>query len=432
MDLGMFDRFYPSLKTRVLIDERRFDMSRSDKNSEKYVIPMHRKNVWTNKCMQDPRKKCLQVSYHDPSAQYRKGWGSFKRKRGLTLCYSCRKPGHLAKECPGRRPSCLCCKAMDHEVLDCPRMIAKLEEMNMRQENPKADPETKIMTESQKESEKVLLQMKETLNDHRHVRLSEIFKEKECLEARIGDFDIDCVLDEETQVNIMTERTWEAIGRPAMIPSLGGIGLFKGKLINLCGKLTQIPMNANGTSTEEDFEIIKFIENSAPFTMLLGKPWIERDQARRQEEEEVLEQKKQELKEFMTRRITHLIEEQKNRSKLFNTRDPDVEVARTLEDPQKIEVPIPDKEEGSPSNLRKESQQREVTMPKEDKNQNGKRHTETKLTGKKARKLSKKRAKIDKLQKVPEGTSQKENLQNWSFVGISEQRHMALRHGEAI
>jgi hypothetical protein len=46
---------------------------------------------------------------------------------------------------------------MDHEVLDFPRMIAKLESMNMRQENPKADPETKIMAEPQKESEKVLL-----------------------------------------------------------------------------------------------------------------------------------------------------------------------------------------------------------------------------------------------------------------------------------
>jgi hypothetical protein len=239
MDLGMFDRFCPSLKTRVLIDERRFDMSRSDKNSERYVIPMHRKNVWTNKWMQDPRKNFLQVSYYDPSTQYRKGWGSFKRKRGLTLCYSCRKPGHLAKECPGRRPSCLCCKAMDHEVLDFPRMIAKVERMNLNQENPKADPETKIMVESQKESEKVLLQMKETLNDHRHVRLSEIFKEKECIEARIGDFDIDCVLDEETQVNVMTERTWELLGKPAMIPSLGGIGLFRGKLITLCGKLAQ-------------------------------------------------------------------------------------------------------------------------------------------------------------------------------------------------
>jgi hypothetical protein len=56
----------------------------------------------------------------------------------------------------------------------------------------------------------------------------------------------------------------------------------------------------------------------------------------------------------------------------------------------------------------------------------------TKLTGKKARKLSKKRAKIKKLQKDPEGTLQKENLQNWSFIGISTQRHMALHHGEAI
>jgi hypothetical protein len=53
MNLGMFDRFYPSL------DERRFDMSISHKNSEKYVIPMYRKNVWTNQCMQEPRKKCL-------------------------------------------------------------------------------------------------------------------------------------------------------------------------------------------------------------------------------------------------------------------------------------------------------------------------------------------------------------------------------------
>jgi hypothetical protein len=122
----------------------------------------------------------------------------------------------------------------------------------------------------------------------------------------------------------------------------------------------------------------------------------------------------------MTRRITHLIKEQKNRLKLFNTRDSDVEVARTLEHPQKIEVPILDKEEASPLNLRKESQQREVTTPQEDKNHNGKRHTETNLTGKKARKLSKKRAKIDKLQKVPEGTSLMENLQNWNFVKITE------------
>jgi hypothetical protein len=68
MDLGISDRFCPILKARVLIDERMFDMNRSDKNNERYVIPMHRKNVWTNKWMQDPRKNLLQVNSYDPSA----------------------------------------------------------------------------------------------------------------------------------------------------------------------------------------------------------------------------------------------------------------------------------------------------------------------------------------------------------------------------
>jgi hypothetical protein len=52
---------------------------------------------------------------------------------------------------------------MDHEVLDFPRMIAKLEGMNLHKENPKVDLE---IAEPQKESEKVLLQINETLNDH--------------------------------------------------------------------------------------------------------------------------------------------------------------------------------------------------------------------------------------------------------------------------
>jgi hypothetical protein len=72
-----------------------------------------------------------------------------------------------------------------------------------------------------------------------------------------------------------------------MIPSLGGTILFRGKIVNLCGRLAQIPMTVNGTSIEEDFEIIKFFEENIPFTMLIGKPWIHREKSRRKEEEEV-------------------------------------------------------------------------------------------------------------------------------------------------
>jgi hypothetical protein len=74
-----------------------------------------------------------------------------------------------------------------------------------------------------------------------------------------------------------------------MIPSLGRIGLFKGNMITLCGRVTNIPMIVHETSTEEEFEVIKFIENSAPFPLLLGKTLIVKDQMRRKAKEEAIQ-----------------------------------------------------------------------------------------------------------------------------------------------
>jgi hypothetical protein len=76
----------------------------------------------------------------------------------------------------------------------------------------------------------------------------------------------------------MPESTWEILGNPVMIPSLGGIGFFKGNMITLCGILMQVPMSSHGTLTEEEFEVINFFENSSHFSLLLGRTWIERDQ----------------------------------------------------------------------------------------------------------------------------------------------------------
>jgi hypothetical protein len=148
------------------------------------------------------------------------------------------------------------------------------------------------MLGNQKDSETMLLQLKATLNDHRDISLPEILKEKQCIETRIGDFDIDCVLDEETHVNIMPERTWEILGKLAIVPSLGRIALFKGKMITLCGRVTNVPMMAHGASTEEEFEVIKFIENNSPFALFLGKTWIEKDQIQRKAEEKLQNRKR--------------------------------------------------------------------------------------------------------------------------------------------
>jgi hypothetical protein len=385
MNLGMFDRLCPSLKARVQLEER-VDLNKFDRTRERYVIPMHRKNFWTNEWMQEPRKNfCrLQVQHCDPSAQYRRSWGTYKRKRGLTLCYNCRRPRHLAKEFPGAGPICLCCKIVGHEVEDCPRMIAKVEQMNMSQENKSI-----LENHKEKESKKaqtMLVQLKEAMNNHKDISLPEILKEKQHISTRIGDFDIDCVLDEETQVNIMTESTWEILGKPTMVPSLGRIGLFKGKMITLCGRVTNVPVIIHGTSTEEEFEVIRFVENNAPFPLLLGKTWIKEDHIRRKAEEEATEKKKQELRDLIARKIDRLIEEREVESKQQKTRELAIKVERMQEGLKDLSIQersISTQEiirEGIlTSNPLRAHQQCEATTLGEDKNKNRKRNPENQI-----------------------------------------------------
>jgi hypothetical protein len=69
-------------------------------------------------------------------------------------------------------------------------------------------------------------------------------------------------------------------------------------MITLCGILAHVPMVSHGTSTEEEFEVIKFAEKNSPFAILLGKTWIERDHIRRREEEKAIGQKKKRIKGF--------------------------------------------------------------------------------------------------------------------------------------
>jgi hypothetical protein len=119
------------------------------------------------------------------------------------LCYNCRRPGHISNECPGVGPICICCNIVGHEVEDFPRMIAKVERMNVRQENHEEIQETMGILGIHKEKESMkdqtmLLPLKETMDVHKDVSLQEILEVKQCISVRIEDFNIDCVLDWET------------------------------------------------------------------------------------------------------------------------------------------------------------------------------------------------------------------------------------------
>ena len=116
----------------------------------------------------------------------------------------------------------------------------------------------------------------------------------------------------------MTKDTWEILGKPVVVPSLGRIGLFKGKMITICGRVTNVLIIVNGTLTEEEFEVIKFVEDNAPFPLLLGKTWIEKDQIRRKVEAESREKKKKESRDFTARKTDRLIEEREDNSKQQN------------------------------------------------------------------------------------------------------------------
>jgi hypothetical protein len=86
----------------------------------------------------------------------------------------------------------------------------------MRQENCEGTQETKVIIEIHKDKEPekfqtTLSQLKETMDVHKDVSLLEILKEKQRISEIIEYFDIYCVSDEETQVNIMTKETWKTL-----------------------------------------------------------------------------------------------------------------------------------------------------------------------------------------------------------------------------
>ena len=124
----------------------------------------------------------------------------YQRKRGLTLCYNCRQLGHIAKYCYEVGPPCLCCKKLGHVVENCPRIIARVEEKKRQEEIAKGNIGLKLVLWDHRDTKLRALQALLRAEDvQQQVSLSDSLRQKQCISARMNDFDIDCIIrDEET------------------------------------------------------------------------------------------------------------------------------------------------------------------------------------------------------------------------------------------
>ena len=81
------------------------------------------------------------------------------------------------------------------------------------------------------------------------------------------------VLDFISQVNIMTQDTWEQLGKPRLYESGIYLKLADLGLIEPIGVWKNVDTTIKGISTKVDFKIIDPKEGSSSFLELVGQPW---------------------------------------------------------------------------------------------------------------------------------------------------------------
>jgi hypothetical protein len=94
------------------------------------------------------------------------------------------------------------------------------------------------------------------------------------LNANIGDFNMgDIILDLGFEVNVLPKKTWEAMGEPQLGYSPIQLKLTNQHKMVPIGRLKWIPVNLDGVRTMAYFEFIDIVDNTSPYSTLLGLCW---------------------------------------------------------------------------------------------------------------------------------------------------------------
>ena len=94
------------------------------------------------------------------------------------------------------------------------------------------------------------------------------------LNAQIGGYDMtDVILDLGLEFNVLTNQTWELMGKPPLSWSPIQLKLANQQRIVPLERFLSVPIDIDGVSTLADFEVIEIIDDSNPYPALLGIEW---------------------------------------------------------------------------------------------------------------------------------------------------------------
>jgi len=81
------------------------------------------------------------------------------------------------------------------------------------------------------------------------------------------------MLDLGFDMNILTKKSWEVMGKPKLVLSPIQLRLANQYKIYLIGWLEKVEVNIEGVKTKANFEVIEIMDESDPYPTLLGIYW---------------------------------------------------------------------------------------------------------------------------------------------------------------
>jgi len=84
----------------------------------------------------------------------------------------------------------------------------------------------------------------------------------------------DIILDLGSEVNVLPKATWQCMGEPTLGYSTIQLKLENQHIFLLIGRLKGVTVDLDGVHTKVDFDVIKIVDDTTPYPVLLGLYWV--------------------------------------------------------------------------------------------------------------------------------------------------------------